>query len=57
MSLQTQYSLRQCKIHQYIIMSAPTGAQYGAIDGLRHCDKEVEEMRASYLSRRNFLVK
>ena len=38
-------------------MSAPTAAQYGALDGLRHCDKEVEEMRASYLSRRNFLVK
>ena len=50
-------SKAMCKIHQYIIMSAPTGAQYGAIDGLRHCDKEVEEMRASYLSRRNFLVK
>lgn len=51
------FSKAMCKIHQYIIMSAPTGAQYGAIDGLRHCDKEVEEMRASYLSRRNFLVK
>ena len=51
------FSKAMCKIHQYIIMSAPTGSQYGAIDGLRHCDKEVEEMRASYLSRRNFLVK
>ena len=50
-------SKAMCKIHQYIIMSAPTCAQYGALDGLRHCDKEVEEMRASYLSRRNFLVK
>ena len=50
-------SKAMCKIHQYIIMSAPTAAQYGALDGLRHCDKEVEEMRASYLSRRNFLVK
>ena len=45
------------KIHQYIIMSAPTGAQYGAIDGLRYCADEVEEMRNAYLSRRNYLVR
>ncbi|MBO6046134.1 MAG: aminotransferase class I/II-fold pyridoxal phosphate-dependent enzyme [Erysipelotrichaceae bacterium] len=45
------------KIHQYIIMSAPTGAQYGALEGLRSCDNEVEQMRQSYLARRNYITK
>ena len=38
-------------------MSAPTPAQYGALEGLRHCDDEVQKMRESYRARRNFLVK
>ncbi len=45
------------KIHQYVIMSAPSPAQYGAIEGLRHCEDEVLKMRDSYKTRRNFLVK
>lgn len=45
------------KIHQYIIMSAPSPAQYGALEGLRHCQDEVLKMRDSYMTRRNFLVK
>ncbi|MEG2305979.1 MAG: aminotransferase class I/II-fold pyridoxal phosphate-dependent enzyme [Erysipelotrichaceae bacterium] len=45
------------KIHQYIIMSAPTSAQYGAIEGLRNGAKHVEEMHDAYLLRRNFIVK
>lgn len=45
------------KIHQYVIMSAPTVAQYGAIEAMRHCDDEIERMRQSYLTRRNFVVK
>ena len=32
------------KIHQYIIMSAPTSAQYGAIEAMRYCDDEIETM-------------
>lgn len=44
------------KIHQYVIMSAPTGAQYGAIEALRNCDDEVEMMRQSYMLRRNYIV-
>ena len=31
------------KIHQYVIMSAPTCAQYGAIEAMRHCDEEIEK--------------
>ena len=45
------------KIHQYIIMSAPSSAQYGAIEGLKHCQDEVVKMRDSYKARRNFCVK
>ena len=44
------------KIHQYVIMSAPTAPQYGAIEGLRHCENEVKKMRDSYLLRRNYIV-
>lgn len=50
-------SAAMTKIHQYVIMSAPTAPQYGAIDGLRCCENEVAEMRESYRSRRNFVVK
>ncbi|MCD8028527.1 MAG: aminotransferase class I/II-fold pyridoxal phosphate-dependent enzyme [Erysipelotrichaceae bacterium] len=45
------------KIHQFVIMSAPSPAQYGAVEGLKHCNKEVEMMRDSYKARRNFVVK
>ena len=45
------------KIHQYIIMSAPTAAQYGAIEALKYCDHEIEKMRQSYQLRRNYIVK
>ena len=44
------------KIHQYVIMSAPTAAQYGAIEGLRNGQKYVDEMVLQYRQRRNFLV-
>lgn len=44
------------KIHQYIIMSAPTSAQYGAIEGLRNGQKYVDEMVEQYKMRRNFIV-
>lgn len=45
------------KIHQYVIMSAPTGAQYGAVEAMRHCDNEIETMRQAYMLRRNYIVK
>ena len=51
------FSKAMLKIHQYIIMSAPTAPQYGAVEGLRHCYDEVLKMRDSYKARRNFCVK
>lgn len=44
------------KIHQFAIMCAPTNSQYAAVEALRHCDDEVEEMRNAYNQRRRFLV-
>lgn len=45
------------KIHQYVIMSAPTTSQYAAIEALRSGTADVERMRESYNQRRRFLVK
>lgn len=44
------------KIHQYVIMSAPTAAQHAAIEALRDGYDDVVEMRNEYLNRRNLLV-
>lgn len=44
------------KIHQYAIMCAPTNSQYAAIEGLRHCEDEVQQMRTAYNQRRRFLL-
>ena len=45
------------KIHQFAIMSAPTTAQFAAIEALREGDEDVEEMKAEYNRRRIHLVK
>ncbi len=44
------------KLHQFAIMCAPTNSQYAAVEGLRNCGAEVEEMRKSYDQRRRFLM-
>lgn len=44
------------KLHQYIIMSAPTMAQLGAIEALKSCEAEVESMRQAYDQRRRTIV-
>ena len=44
------------KLHQFAIMCAPTTSQYAAVEGLRNCDDEVQEMRKSYDQRRRFLM-
>ncbi|MBO5712907.1 MAG: aminotransferase class I/II-fold pyridoxal phosphate-dependent enzyme [Clostridia bacterium] len=49
------------KIHQYVIMCAPTFSQYAATEGLRICKNEdfsiVNEMRDEYDRRRKFMIK
>lgn len=44
------------KLHQFAIMCAPTNSQYAAVEGLRSCEEEVEEMRKAYNQRRRFLI-
>jgi len=44
------------KLHQYAIMSAPTTAQYAAIEALKHGDSDIEHMREEYDIRRRLIV-
>ena len=44
------------KIHQFGIMSAPTTAQYAAIEALRHGDEDIRKMRDQYDARRRIMV-
>lgn len=44
------------KLHQYAIMSAPTMAQYAAIEAMKNGDGDIAEMRAQYDMRRRLIV-
>jgi aminotransferase len=44
------------KIHQYLIMSAPTTGQAAAIQALEHGEADVLHMRAAYDQRRRLIV-
>jgi aminotransferase len=44
------------RIHQYTMLSAPTTAQYAAIEALDSCGEEVREMTAQYDRRRNYVL-
>ena len=44
------------KLHQYGIMSAPTTAQYAAIEALKNGDRDVRHMRDEYDMRRRLVV-
>ena len=43
------------KIHQYCIMSAPTTAQFAAIDALKNGDEDVKMMVDEYNRRRRYI--
>lgn len=44
------------KLHQFAIMSAPTTAQYAAIEALKNGDSDIEEMKKQYDMRRRLVV-
>ncbi len=48
------------KIHQYVIMCAPSVSQYAVLEGLRYCKEEdfsiVNEMKEEYDRRRTFMI-
>ncbi|HNR93566.1 MAG TPA: aminotransferase class I/II-fold pyridoxal phosphate-dependent enzyme [Kiritimatiellia bacterium] len=43
------------KIHQYVMMSAPTISQIAAIEALSHAEIDTEQMRKGYQERRDFM--
>lgn len=45
------------KVHQFAIMSAPTLAQYAAIEALKNGDEDIAHMREEYDRRRHIIVK
>lgn len=45
------------KVHQFAIMSAPTTAQYAAVEALKNGDADIEMMRDEYDMRRKVIVK
>lgn len=53
---QKRIAEQMLKIHQFAIMCAPTNSQYAAIEGLRNCEDEVQEMRTAYNQRRRYLL-
>ena len=44
------------RIHQYSVMSAPTIAQWAALEAILHGEEDVQRMRAEYDVRRRLLV-
>ena len=44
------------KLHQFAIMSAPTTAQYAAIEALKNGDSDIESMKKQYDMRRRLVV-
>ena len=44
------------RIHQYVIMTAPTVSQYAALEGLACCEDFVQEMVKEYNRRRKLVV-
>jgi aminotransferase len=45
------------KVHQYIMMSAPTAAQFAALEALRNGEEEAKGMHAEYAQRRELVIR
>ena len=52
----TPLAAMMTKLHQFCIMSAPTTAQYAAIEALKNGDGDIDRMRDEYDMRRRFVV-
>ena len=44
------------RIHQYTMLSAPTTAQFAALEAIESCDGAVAEMRQAFDRRRNYVI-
>jgi aminotransferase len=45
------------KVHQYVMMSAPTAAQYAALEALNNGEEEAQGMIAEYTRRRELVIR
>ncbi|HWC31371.1 MAG TPA: aminotransferase class I/II-fold pyridoxal phosphate-dependent enzyme [Dehalococcoidia bacterium] len=45
------------RVHQYVMMSAPTAAQYAAVEALQHGEEDVQGMLGEYAQRRALVIK
>lgn len=45
------------KVHQYNVSCAPSIVQWGALEGLKSCLEDVEEMRREFIKRRDYVYK
>jgi len=45
------------RVHQYVMMSAPTAAQYAAIEALQSGEEDVQGMLGEYAHRRGLVIK
>ena len=45
------------RVHQYVMMSAPTAAQYAALEALRHGEEDARGMLAEYARRRELVIR
>jgi aminotransferase len=45
------------RVHQYVMMSAPTAAQYAALEALQHGEEDVQGMLGEYARRRALVIK
>ena len=45
------------KIHQFVIMSAPTISQYAGLEALKNGDSDIDRMKKEYDRRRKYLLK
>ena len=53
---QNELTEAMMKVHQYVMMSAPTAAQFAAIEALRNGEEDVRGMVAEYDRRRQMVV-
>ena len=45
------------RVHQYVMMSAPTSAQYAALEALQHGEEDARGMLAEYARRRELVIR
>ena len=50
-----EYMKHIMKVHQYGVSCAPSIGQYGALEGLKSCKEDIEDMKQEFKNRRDYL--